>query len=295
MFKFSRGELYIVFATLFAALGWIASKSALVGMAPAEFVGTRFLIAGFALLPLCFKKLLGLSVKEIFIALGLGMVMGLCMLLWIHAVQISERLGEGAFIMSLSMLFAPLVAKLLFKQPVPSAFWRSVPFAAAGLGLLSLANGWQFAADQLWFLSAAALLSLHFNLNQQLASRISALPLVCLQVIGAGLLSLGYSVIAETWPANPGEDVLIWLLISALLSTSLRFVLQTSGQKMISTANAAAIMVLEPVWALLMSYVWLNEAVSLQKLAGCGLILFSLLLYRKLQVRRQKSLTTTAT
>ena len=37
-------------------------------------------------------------------------VLGSAVMTWIYAISISDTLGEGAFIMSLSMLFVPIVA-----------------------------------------------------------------------------------------------------------------------------------------------------------------------------------------
>jgi len=56
--------------------------------------------------------------------------------------------------------------------------------------------------------------------------------------------------------------------------------LQTAGQKNTTTANAAIIMILEPVWTVILSMVWYNEILGLTQVIGCGFILFSLLIYR---------------
>lgn len=49
------------------------------------------------------------------------------MLLWIYAVATTPSLGEGAFIMSLSMLFVPLVAWGMLHIRPSGAFWASLP------------------------------------------------------------------------------------------------------------------------------------------------------------------------
>ncbi len=77
------------------------------------------------------------------------------------------------------------------------------------------------------------------------------------------------------------QTMVIWFAVSVVLSTSLRYVLQTLGQSRNSTATAAVIMILEPVWVLLLGISFYQESLPLQKIVGAGLIIFSLLLYQK--------------
>lgn len=68
--------------------------------------------------------------------------------------------------------------------------------------------------------------------------------------------------------------------MSVLIVTSLLYALQTAGQKNTTTANAAIIMILEPMWTVVLSMLWYGEKMKLTKLIGCSLILFALLIYR---------------
>jgi len=71
-----------------------------------------------------------------------------------------------------------------------------------------------------------------------------------------------------------------WLTMSVLIATSLRYALQTAGQKNTTTANAAIIMILEPMWTVILSMLWYGEKMEFTKLIGCSLILFALIIYR---------------
>ncbi len=68
--------------------------------------------------------------------------------------------------------------------------------------------------------------------------------------------------------------------MSVILATTLRYVMQTLGQKYTSSANAALVMILEPVWTVVLSVLWYGEQLSTLKMVGCVLILFSLVMYR---------------
>lgn len=282
MLKSRSGEQLILGATIFAALGWVASKQVIQTMPVYGFIGLRFLLAGIVLLPLCYKQLQRTQLVTLLKALLVGSVLGVALLIWIYSVSISENLAEGAFIMSLAMLFAPLLAWPLYKQRPKRSFWMALPIAIVGMGLLSLSSSWQLAENQLFFLISALLLSLHFNLNKQLTQHLSSLPLVCVQLFSIGLVGLVVSYFSEQWDSSViDSQTLFWLGISVLFATSLRYVLQTQGQKKVSTANASVIMILEPVWTLLLAMVMFGEHLQLQKMLGCGFILLSLFMYRK--------------
>lgn len=275
-----KATLVLVATTMIAALGWIFSKETIQGLPPFGFIGLRFTIASICLLPLCIRPLLAANVKDVLSASGVGLLIGSAVMTWIYAISISDTLGEGAFIMSLSMLFVPIVAWALFGQRPQRIFWVSLPIAVLGLACLSLAGGWQQSASQFWFLVAALILALHFNLNSKYSQRLPVLLLTCLQLFTAGCLGLFVSFCLESRPTEVDSSIWVWFALSTLLATSLRYVMQTMGQKFVQAGNAALIMILEPVWTVMLSVFWYGEVLTANKLVGCALILFSLIVYR---------------
>ncbi len=275
-----RASWILVVTTLFAAFGWIFSKESIAGLPPFGFVGLRFLLASLCLLPLCFGALRRATGRDIGRAALVGMLLSGALLSWIHAISISDTLGEGAFIVSLSMLIVPLLAWVLFKQKPKRIFWVSLPIAVIGLGFLSLSDGWHPQASQLWFLVNATMLALHFNINSKYSQTLPVLVLTCIQLFVTGGMALIASLAFERIPQHVEPDIWIWFALSALLATALRYVMQTMGQKHINPGNAALIMILEPVWTVVLSVVWYAEQLSQAKLIGCVLILFALVVYR---------------
>ncbi|MGI2258945.1 DMT family transporter [Shewanella sp. GXUN23E] len=275
-----KATLLLVLTTMIAALGWIFSKEAIAGLPPFGFIGLRFTLASVCLLPLCYRPMRRANAKDIRAAAGVGILLGGALMCWIHAVAISDTLGEGAFIMSLSMLLVPIVAWGLFRQRPRRVFWLSLPIAVCGLGLLSLSNGWQGSSSQLWFLAAALMLALHFNVNSKYSQRLPILLLTCIQLMVTGLIGLAMSLMFETQPQTVPASIWIWFALSTLLATSLRYVMQTMGQKFVPTGNAALVMLLEPVWTVVLSFLWYRETLSTAQLTGCILIMLSLVLYQ---------------
>ncbi len=280
---FFSGEMLMVATTLFAAIGWMASKEVVNDVSPNLFIGARFILAGMLLLPGCWRMIFSLSRKLLWQAIVLGILMTVAMQTWIIGLSRTNNIGEGAFITSTAILLSPLLGWGLFGIRPNKSFWWALPIAIVGLGCLSLTNGWQIEMAQLLFLLAAILISLHFNLNKQLTHKMSALSLVTLQLFAGGVFSLILSLLSSQTTAIVNQSTLIWFAVSVVLSTSLRYVLQALGQSRNSTATAAVIMILEPVWVLFLGIAFYQESLPLQKIVGAGLIIFSLLLYRYLQ------------
>ncbi|MBM7455242.1 drug/metabolite transporter (DMT)-like permease [Oceanisphaera litoralis] len=275
-----RGDLFILTATLLASAGWLFSKEAIQGLPPAGFVGWRFVLAALLLLPFCYRQLRQTSTELLLKAAATGLVMTLNLIFWIQAISHSEGIGEGAFIMSLAMLMVPPLAWLLFRERPSRQFWLALPIAIAGLFLLTMGSGLSLSLGQLLFLLASLSLALYFNLNSRFARRVDPMALTCVQLAVTGVMHLIYSTLFEHWPEAIEPEIWGWFAASVLLATSLRFFCQSAGQKYSNVANAALIMMLEPIWTVLISVFWYQEPMPIEKMFGCALILLALLSFR---------------
>lgn len=275
-----KADFLLVLTTLIAACGWIFSREAVAGMPVFAFLGLRFLIAGFILLPFCRRNDVRQLLHHFPAALISGGWQAANMLLWIYAVAITPSLGEGAFIMSLSMLFVPLVAWGMLSVRPSGAFWASLPLAVIGLALLTLRSGLTWDVSQLVFLLAAIVQAVYFCYNSHYAHMIPLLPLAACQLFCTGIAGMTVSGIWEFWPAQISWSIWGWLVASALVATSLRFWVQLKGQSMTSAANAALIMLLEPVLTVLAAALWYGERMPAQQIWGGMLILAALFYYR---------------
>lgn len=158
--------------------------------------------------------------------------MALNLVLWIYAVATTDSLGEGAFIMSLAMLFVPLVGWVLLKIRPTRYFWQALPVAVLGLACLTLFKGQvQFKSSQLWFLAAAIVQAIYFCYTSVYARSVPVLPLTAIQLACTGVVGLTLSLLLEEWPTTLAPSILMWFIASVVIATSLRFILQLIGQK----------------------------------------------------------------
>ncbi|MFB2889196.1 DMT family transporter [Aeromonas veronii] len=273
--------LLMVLVTLLAAAGWLFSKEAIRELPPAAFIGSRFLLAALLLLPLAWLREPPPTRAQLLRAAGCGTLLGASLLLWVTAISQSDALGSGAFIMSIATLMAPLAAWGAFRAKPGRHYWLTLPIAIAGLLLLSSSTHWGVSLSLFWFLTAATTLGIQLAVHRHFAQSIAPTWLTCIQLAMTGLLGTLLSLLTEQWPeAGVSHGIWGWFAASVLIATTLRYWLLTHALSKMTTAHAALMMLLEPVWTLLLSTLFYNEPLGGAKLAGAGLVLGALVLYQ---------------
>lgn len=273
--------LLMVLVTLLAAAGWLFSKEAIRELPPAAFIGSRFLLAALLLLPLAWLREPPPTRAQLVRASGCGTLLGASLLLWVTAISQSDALGSGAFIMSVATLMAPLAAWGAFRAKPGRHYWLTLPIAIVGLLLLSSSTHWGVSLSLFWFLAAATTLGIQLAVHRHFAQSIAPTWLTCIQLAMTGLLGTLLSLLTEQWPeAGVSHGIWGWFVASVLIATTLRYWLLTHALSKMTTAHAALMMLLEPVWTLLLSTLFYNEPLGGTKLAGAGLVLGALVLYQ---------------
>ena len=281
--------LLMVLVTLLAAAGWLFSKEAIRELPPAAFIGSRFLLAALLLLPLAWLREPPPTRAQLLRAAGCGTLLGASLLLWVTSISQSDALGSGAFIMSVATLMAPLAAWAAFRAKPGRHYWLTLPIAIAGLLLLSSNTHWGgdhpeqtgVSLSLFWFLAAATTLGIQLAVHRHFAQSIAPTWLTCIQLAMTGLLGTLLSLLTEQWPeGGVSHGIWGWFAASVLIATTLRYWLLTHALSKMTTAHAALMMLLEPVWTLLLSTLFYSEPLGGAKLAGAGLVLGALVLYQ---------------
>jgi len=111
-----NGEWILVLVTMLAAVGWVSSKEAILEMPPLAFMGLRFLSSSIILFVVCLSTKQRINLTDLPKAIITGCLQSTNVILWILAISIGGQLGEGSFIMSLSVLMALIVGSLFLEK-----------------------------------------------------------------------------------------------------------------------------------------------------------------------------------
>src|SRR6266404_4233732 len=263
-----RAELALAFCTLLWGSTFVVVKSSLDHSSAFVFLALRFTLAGICMVALRPRVFRVLQREEIFAGLRLGFTTA----------------SNSGFITGSSVVLVPLILALFWGKRVTRWVYFGTIAAAAGLYFLTVpATGVAHLnrGDVLTFFAAMSY-AVHIVLVGEYTREHSAAALSVLQVLAcavmAWLTALGADAIR--WQAmrlHSASQLWIGIAVCAVFATAVAFSLQLWAQQFTTPRHAAIIFTLEPVFAVITSYLVLDERLGLRSIAGAGLVLAGIL------------------
>jgi len=273
-------EWLLFCVTIVASAGWLFTKNALTEFTPYTFLAIRFLLASIVLLIFCWSSLRTLDSGQVAKAIGTGAILAVSLLVWVLGIHQTASIGEGSFIVSLTVVFVPLVGRVLFGDKLEPRLLLALIPAIAGLALLALKNGLTVETPQLLFLTSTVGFAIHVSLTGRYVQKMPALPMASIQLAVVGVMAALVAMMLEGWEVNVSNSAWGWLICSAIIATSLRFALQTRALQFVDATHAGMIFILEPVWTAGLGALFLMERMTAMQMLGCVLIFMALITYR---------------
>ncbi|MBP7118286.1 MAG: DMT family transporter [Candidatus Cloacimonetes bacterium] len=187
--------------------------------------------------------------------------------------------GNAGFITGLYVLFVPLLGHLK-GQKNGRVLWLAIVLALCGMYLMNLNSDLRMNLGNLLVLISSLFWALHVQLVDSYSKLYPASSLAVAQFSLCGLLSAFGALLwlafeppisfSRYW--NGVSDALVPLLYGGLISVGVAYTLQVYAQRRAHPAQAAVIMCLEGVFALIGGYLILNERLGLRSLIGAGLL-----------------------
>lgn len=241
------------------------------------FNGMRFLLGTFMLLPFIRKqrKISQIS-REQWIWMGLaGAILFTAAALQQAGIQYTTA-GNAGFITTLSVVIVPFVLLVGWRERPRWLEVVAVILAGVGAYLLSTGGSFEVRKGDALELAGALFWSLHFVVLGKFAVRFASIQFAVGQFLVAGLLNLMVGVFFERLMLNP---VLVGAVVyTAVFSVGIGYTLQVWGQRYTPPTDAALILSLEAVFALLSGWLFLSETLTVIQITGCALILGGVLL-----------------
>lgn len=185
--------------------------------------------------------------------------------------------GKSGFITAMYIVFVPIISIFLKKKPGINVL-ISVVIAVIGLYLLSCVGVETVNIGDLLTLGCAIAFAVQILLIDRFAAGIDCLRLNCLQALIVSVLSAVFMVVTE----QPQIDSILacWLPLchAGMLSMGLAYTFQIIGQRHLEPATASLIMSMESVFAVIFSWLILNEQLSPSEYAGCALVFTAVIL-----------------
>ena len=268
-------------ALIAIALVWgttfVLVKQALDDVSTLLFLTLRFTIATGAL-ALLFRRKLRMDLPSIRGGLLAGLFLFAGYVLQTFGLKYTTAAKAG-FLTGLYIPLVPLIGAVVYKRFPQTAECIGVTFAFVGMALMTVQrNLLTIGLGDLLVTGCAVAYAIHILLLGHFAKGANIPVLTVVQIATAAMLGAGTFWWAE--PARIRWSPVVWLAlgITSLLATAMAFALQTWAQQYSSPARTALIFSLEPVFALITSFILLGERLTARGLVGAGLILAGILL-----------------
>ncbi|MBM7590055.1 DMT family transporter [Brevibacillus fulvus] len=266
---------------------FLVVQNAIAHLPPNTFNAVRFSLATLVLLAVVLifsREQLRRFSRSVWSA---GFILGflLCLSYGLQTVGLLYTSSSKAgFITGLSVVLVPLFSYLFLREKLKSVALLGALAAAGGLYLLTAQQSLVLNSGDLLVFGCAICFGLQIVFTGKFAKQLPALPLAIVQLGTVALLSWLYACCFEQWQSAFAAKTMLqpqvaWgLLITAIPGTALAFLGQTALQKFTTSTRVALIFTMEPVFAALTAYVWINERLAVPQLWGCALILGGMLL-----------------
>jgi drug/metabolite transporter (DMT)-like permease len=271
-----KADLTLLFVTIIWGSAFAVMRVA-AGHGSVFFLnGLRFLLGAILLLPFAsFRKAfrrdslvyVGLAGFALYVAIGLQ-----------QAGLVTTTAGNGGFITSLYVVIVPLVFWIIWKERPTLLAGVAVLMAILGAFLLSTGGSFRVQSGDVLIFIGSFFWAMHVVVVSKMQGRMEAFPFALGQFVVCGALNLLTGLFSEH-PAQADMLALIpAILYTGIFSIGIGFTLQVFAQKHTPANDAALIMSLESVFAVLFGWLFLRETLLPIQVAGCIMILAAVIL-----------------
>jgi len=187
--------------------------------------------------------------------------------------------GIATVLINVQVIVFPLLALVLDKTPIPRRFLWACPAMLAGValagGVLGASGAPHPVRGTVLATAAACAYSGYLYLTRSCGRRSPRHTVgpVCTSTAGAAVAAGLISLLVTGLPLGISTSAWGWITALALLGQVAAWLLIGKGSARLAPSTAAALLLLQPVMALVIAYLVLHETPALVQLGGCALII----------------------
>jgi drug/metabolite transporter (DMT)-like permease len=278
-----QANLILLLTALIWGFGFVAQRMGMDHLGPYAFNVCRFLVGALSLLPLLFflrKKGSGStdfnpSFWKFSILAGFALFGGATL----QQVGIQyTTVGKAGFITGLYVVIVPILG-LSLRQKIGKWTIIGCMLAVLGLYFLSIKQDFSMGWGESLVLIGAFFWAVHVQVIGAANKRnLNPIKLAMVQYLVCAGLNLFLSLLFETFHLDQVILASGAILYAGIVSVGIAFTLQVIAQKRVDPSQAAIILNLEAVFAVLAGWLFFTEVLTTKEWFGCGLMFFGMIL-----------------
>lgn len=286
-----QAELMMLFVTFSWSSSYLLMKIALTGVDPFTLMCLRFTIAFVCVLPLLLKTIKICSKRTVAKGLFLGFMVYASLIGTIVGLKHTTA-STAAFLGTTAVVLVPIIEGVWQRKMPPMLTILSIALAFVGLVLFTVKDGLSLDIGALYCLWGAFGYAVYIVVVGRMANEKDMFPATLMQ-FGAIAIFSGLSAYIFETPHLP-QTGMQWgaILGLAVICSAFCFVMQSIVQRYLSPSRTGLIFSMEPVFAAILAYFFLNEVMDGQGLIGALLIMIANVLknivYRIRYVKAQR-------
>jgi drug/metabolite transporter (DMT)-like permease len=291
-----KSNLLLLLTAVIWGFAFVAQRLGMEYIGPFTFNTARFTLGSLSLIPLLIinQKIKNdgvsfLPINDKKFLLG-GLAAGTTLFLGATFQQsglVYTEAGKAGFITGFYVILVPLLG-LFIKQKTSWVTWLGAIVAIIGLYFLSINESLNINLGDILVLVGAFFWAIQILVIGFYSTKVDAFQLAFSQFVVCATLSAAAAFISETVIFSNILLAYLPILYAGLFSVGIAFTIQVVAQREAHPANAAIIMSLEAVFAVIGGWMILDEVISVRGLIGCWLMFIGMILSQLYLFQRKK-------
>jgi drug/metabolite transporter (DMT)-like permease len=281
-----KSNLLLLLTAVIWGFAFVAQRLGMEYIGPFTFNTARFTFGSLSLVPLLIinqrikndgVSFLPLNDKKFLLG---GLAAGTTLFLGATFQQyglVYTEAGKAGFITGFYVILVPLLG-LFIKQKTSWLTWLGAIVAIIGLYFLSINESLNINLGDILVLVGAFFWAIQILVIGFYSTKVDAFQLAFSQFVVCAALSAAAAFISETVIFSNILLAYLPILYAGLFSVGIAFTIQVIAQRKAHPANAAIIMSLEAVFALIGGWIILDEVISVRGLIGCWLMFIGMII-----------------
>ncbi len=279
-----RADLALMFCSFIWGVTFVVVKNALDHASVFIFLAVRFTIAAALMALFRRKNILRIERQEIFAGMRLAFFMFAGYCFQTAGLQYTTATNSG-FVTGSSVVLVPLLLGIFWGRSLTKWLYAGAFAALVGLYFLTVpVEGLHFLnRGDVLTLFAAGFYAVHIILVGEYTQEHSVSALSFIQVAGCAVMAWPLAGAASAIHWQPVRfdwrwELFLGIAICAVFATAIAFTVQLWAQQYTPPSHAAILFALEPVFAVITSYLVLHERLSARAWKGAALVVFGILI-----------------